>query len=109
MGKITLEDFQIRHHDALLKLRAQDRIVQGEYFIAAWDIANIKQQKACYRILRKLKVDELKLWIAGLTDNQSIRVLRQSASNHRISNYSNMSKEELIKILTSRGISRGKS
>lgn len=108
-----MNDFQIRHHSALLELRCQDRLVQSEHFTAAWDIADTKQQKACYRILRKLKVDELKLWIADILFSdlsvQRVRRLRQLASNHRVPNYCNMQKGELLKILTSRGISYGKS
>ncbi len=109
MGKMTANDLQIQHHNILLVLRCQDRIAQSDIFAEAWDAADDKQKKECYRLLRKLKVDELKTWIARLTNNRSIRVLRQLASNHRISNYCNMSKEELLEILTSKGISYGES
>lgn len=108
-----MNDLQIKHHIALLEMRCQDRLVQSDNFVAAWEVANVKQRRTCYKMLRKLKVDELKIWIANVLfsdlDAQRIKSLRQLASNHRILNYSNMSKEELLKILTSKGVSHGKS
>lgn len=110
---MTSDDIQIIHHNALLTLRCQDRIVQSEYFTAAWDAADNMQRKACHRLLRKLKVDELKIWIANVLFSdlsvQRIRALRRLASNHRVPNYCNLSKEELLEILKSKGITHGKS
>lgn len=105
---MTSEDLQINHHFALLELRAQDRIVQSDLFVEAWNFANIKQRRACHRLLRRLEIIKLKIWISSTLSTdlsaQRIRTLRQLASNHRISGYCNMSKAKLLKILLSKGI-----
>ncbi len=110
---MTPEDFQIAHHNALLKMRCQDRIIESEHFASAWDAADIKQQRACYQILRRLETTELKMWIADVLFSdlsvQRVRILRQLASNHHIPNYSHLSKEELLKVLALKGITHGKS
>lgn len=105
---MTSKDLAIKHHFTLLELRCQDRIVQSDLFADAWNAADDKQRRECYRLLRKLKIDELKEWVDRLTDSQSIRVLRQLASNNCIKGYCNMSKIKLLKILLSKGITYGK-
>jgi len=101
-------DIQHQHHLALLKMRCQDRIVASDDFIEAWNNANDKQKRECYKLLRKLKVKELKIWVAKLTNTQSIMVLRRIASNHCVRNYSNLSKDELLQTLVSRGLINGR-
>ena len=110
---MTSEEIVIQHHITLLTLRCQDRVVESDYFAMAWDAADTKQRRACHKLLRRLKVDELKIWIAGILfedlDAQRIKILRRLASNNRIPNYCNLSKEELLEILKSKGITHEKS
>lgn len=101
-----VEDIQIAHHLALLKMRCQDRIIQSDDFIIAWERADNKQRKACYRLLRKLEIDKLKEWVS---DEYSVTTLRRLASNHSVKNYCNLTKFQLLEVLTSQGIIHGKT
>lgn len=108
MGR-EIKDVQHQHHLALLKLRCQDRIVESDDFIIAWERADDKQKRACHRLLRKLEVNELKEWVSKLVDEYSVATLRRLASNCNIKNYCNMTKEQLSKTLKEKGVISGKS
>lgn len=110
---VEVDDLQIKHHFALLQLRCQDRIVRSDNFAEAWIIADVEQRRACYRLLRRLELEKLKKWISTILfedlSAQRITVLRRLASNHRIPNYCNMHKDELLEVLVLKGVSLGKS
>ncbi len=97
-------DFQIKHHESFLKARNIDRVVQSDFFCAAWDDASVKRQEEAVSLIEKLNVRELNSWLFGDFEGCSVRELRKIASANHVHNYCDMDKAELIHHFITEGI-----
>ena len=108
---MTSIDIQIKHHKILLQLRRQDALIQSYAFTEAYELANEKQKKTLYKLLRRVQVLLVRHWIRDLLyddyQEYTLRELRFIASKNHIKNYSRISKAELIDILIEKGIKNG--
>lgn len=89
-----------------LDLRAINRLVQGDLFRTLWDKSNKEQQEAVQTIIIDLNIEGLRDWIheAQRRDyrDMSYRDLLALCQRLRITNYSRMQKEEMVKALLER-------
>ncbi len=109
--KYTATEIQTRHRRLVLDYRSQDRLIQSESFAEAWDCASDDDRKYVLRIFNNPNSSVLKRWILRMLcdelEQYSYDELRQLASQHRIEKYSRMSREQLLEVLTPKGISNG--
>jgi len=98
---------QVLHRRETLDVRAQDRIVQADIFAEAWTFATVEQRRKVLEFIEQVDYLAVKEWVAeimiGTLDRCTIKVLRDLARYHRISNYSRMSKAKLVDELNKRG------
>lgn len=109
---MKLREIQNSQHRLTLIHRNLDVVLQSEDFDLAWNTATIKQRKEAYSFITKIQIDELKKWTKSILfniDGHTIRELRILASQNHIINYSRMSKEDLISVLTKKGIKNGQT
>lgn len=104
-------EIQNKHHRLVLDYRSQNRIIQSETFMEAWNHASEDERKFmlnCFNVPNacKLKSWILKIMVGGL-EQYPIRVLRQIASYQRIKNYSRMTKANLLDALAIKGVTNG--
>lgn len=100
-------------HSNLLQVRCQERVADSQDFEDAWALANEKQKQECIRAILDFKINGLKLWIETILQQDlwawSFRQLRQLASSNHVTNYSRMSKAELVSALEKKGLGNGRS
>ncbi len=101
-------DIQTRHHYLVLDYRNQERLMQSESFLEAWDCANDDDRKYILAIFRSPNPRILKRWILRMLfeglEQYPIKILRELASYHKIKNYSRINKDVLLVALTTKGI-----
>lgn len=100
---------QVQHHQMLLDLRSQDRLVQSESFAEAWERASEIQRRIALTYIKKISPISLRFWVSdelavGSLDQLNMVTLRQIASTHRVQNYSRMTKSEIIQAIESKGV-----
>jgi len=109
--KYTATEIQTRHRRLFLDYRSQDRFIQSESFDEAWGCASDDDRKFILRIFNNPNPAVLKRWILKMLcegfENYSYDELRKLASRHRIAKYSRMSREQLLEVLTTKGIPDG--
>ncbi len=108
MGEqITGADIQVKHHRRFLEFRRQDYIIQTDIFEEAWDSAT-DEQKAWITIWLLLPdPDALKRWVTKIMlgcGNVTMLMLKEIAKINQITNYSRMSKFELLDALAGAGV-----
>jgi len=108
MGRqVKLQEIQDTQHRLALKHRNLDVILNSKLFELAWKKAELVDKKEVIELINNIKIDYIKKWIRTILFDiygYTIRELRELASQHHISNYSRMSKEDLITILNKKGI-----
>lgn len=106
--QLPATQIQIRHHRQTLNTRAQDRIVQSDFFFEAWTLATGKQREKVLEYMDKLDHLKVKNWILrimiGTLDRCNVKVLRSLAQYHQIKNYSRLSKTKLLDALNTKGV-----
>lgn len=109
--KYTATEIQTQHRRLFLDYRSQNRLIQSESFAEAWGCANDADRKFILRIFNNPNTLTLKHWILRMLcdgfEKYSYDELRQLASQHRIEKYSRMSREQLLEVLTPKGIPNG--
>jgi len=107
----TATEIQTRHSRLLLDYRSQDRFIQSESFAEAWDCASDADRKFILKIFNNPNSVVLKRWILRLLhdglEKHSYNELRKMASRYKIEKYSRMSREQLLEVLTTKGIPDG--
>lgn len=98
---MTLFKLQEHSRRLVLEYRNQDRIIQSESFEEAWNSASREKRTEISCYLQHPNVDKVKKWIKDVSKHgyQSLTVkeLRVLASYFRVSKYSRLHKEQLIK------------
>lgn len=106
--KLKAEEIQSKHHRLVLDYRGQDRIIQSDLFIEAWNRTDEDGRKFILKTFPNPNPYELKKWILktliGGLDQYPTSILRQIASYNQIKNYSRMTKIQLLDILTRKGV-----
>ena len=106
--KIKAKEVQSRHHCRTLDFRGQDRIIQSDTFLEAWNHADEDERKNLSRLFNDPSTMKLKYWIlkilVGGLGQYPIKILRQLASFHHIKNYSRMTKNSLLHALSEKGV-----
>ena len=109
--KYTSTEIQTRHSRLVLDYRSQNRFIQSESFAEAWDCASDDDRKFILRIFNNPNSAMLKRWILRMIceglEKYSYDELRKMASQQRIEKYSRMSREQLLAVLTTKGIPDG--
>lgn len=109
--KYTATEIQTRHCRLVLDFRSQDRFIQSESFAEAWACSSDADRKFILRIFDNPNSAELKRWILRMIceglEKHSFAELRKMASQYKIKKYSRMSREQLLEILTAKGIPNG--
>lgn len=104
-------EIQTRHHYLALDYRNQERLMQSESFLEAWDCASDDDRKYILAIFRNPHPLRLKRWILKMLfeglEQYPIKILRELASYHKIKNYSRINKDVLLAALTAKGITHG--
>lgn len=101
-------EIQSRHHCRTLDFRGQDRLIQSDIFLEAWDRASVEARKDLSRLFNDPGPMQLRAWIlkilVGGLEQYPIKILRQLASFHQIKNYSRMTKNSLLHALKEKGV-----
>lgn len=109
--KYTAVEIQTKHHRLLLDYRSQNRFIQSESFTEAWDCASDDERKFILRIFDHPNSVMLKHWILRMIcdglEKYSYDELRKIASQYKIEKYSRMTREQLLAVLTTKGIPDG--
>jgi len=108
LPKTKAKEVQSKHHCRTLDFRGQDRLMQSDIFLEAWDRANEDERKDMSKLFNDPKPMQLKYWIlkilVGGLGQYPIKILRQLASFHQIKNYSRMTKNSLLQALNKKGV-----
>lgn len=106
--KIKATEVQSRHHCLTLDFRNQDRLMQSDTFLEAWNRADENERKKISLHFNKPRPIQLKHWIlkilVGGLEQFPIKILRQLASFHQIKNYSRMTRTRLLHALNKKGV-----
>lgn len=106
--KYKATEVQSRHHCLMLDFRGQDRIIQSDSFVEAWNRANEEERRVISDVCNDPRSMKLKAWIlkilVGGLEQFPINILRQLASFHCIKNYSRMTKTNLLIALKEKGV-----
>ncbi len=101
--KFKAAEIQSKHHRLVLNYRGQDRFIQSELFVEAWNHANEDERKFILNIFPNPNPYELKRWILktiiGGLEQYPVNILRQLASYHRVMNYCRMTRAQLLEAL----------
>jgi len=103
MGRLKILksiDLQITHHLKSLDARCQERLVQSDDFVKAWNISTIEERKKILFLLKNIKPSKLRelidTKIYGKLEYKSMLELRRQASYYRIKNYSRKTRQQLL-------------
>ena len=100
---MNLLQFQSESKMQLLEYRAQDRIIQSAAFKEAWKEAPVEKRKQIEHLINYPDAEHLKKWIKAVSIDGfhalTVKQLRTLAAYYRISLYSRLPKEKLIKEL----------
>jgi hypothetical protein len=97
-----------RHHLYVLNVRGSYRVLMSDLFDLAWKRANNQQRNKIVIKLWKAKPGEFKDLLKRVAfpslASKSFRELRLLASSNHVLNYSRMDREELINVLSKKGL-----
>jgi len=93
----AITDLQIVSHTRLLEMRKLDRILNSYVFIESWKQFSEKQKLAVVKLIKRVKVNQIKLLLEKHDlEHSPVITLRKAASHLHIKNYSRKPKLQLI-------------
>lgn len=95
-NSLTMTSLAAASHNNLLRARAIERLVKSDKFRQAFKAATQEELREAEHLILEAKVTELKQLVTNLAGDNSYRALRKLACSRHISQYSRMTKDELV-------------